>query len=265
MALIKCPECGKEISDKANACPNCGCPLGKTDSEVITQTKHTKKSKWIFVIIGLIIVVVAITRFSIYKASTQKEENYQNALDLLNKGKYDEALNIYSDIPQYKDVPEIVKQAKFESYGYSAVKALKSILKNPDSVSIYDIYFYNTSERADESESESESEQPETESNTEPPCIVMYYGAQNGFGGNTTGYVACTYSSDQDTYVVDCVTPTLDKEELDEDDEDYIDYLFSTVIIKGFIESRENIGDINFERFTNVIKNMAYTSVKIIE
>lgn len=26
MALIKCPECGKEFSDKANACPNCACP-----------------------------------------------------------------------------------------------------------------------------------------------------------------------------------------------------------------------------------------------
>mgnify|MGYP000260335541 CR=1 FL=1 len=27
MALIKCKECGKEISDQAEACPNCGCPL----------------------------------------------------------------------------------------------------------------------------------------------------------------------------------------------------------------------------------------------
>lgn len=26
MALIKCTECGKEFSDKATACPNCGCP-----------------------------------------------------------------------------------------------------------------------------------------------------------------------------------------------------------------------------------------------
>jgi hypothetical protein len=33
MALIKCHECGKEISDKANACPNCGCPL----SEMVTS------------------------------------------------------------------------------------------------------------------------------------------------------------------------------------------------------------------------------------
>lgn len=29
MALIKCQECGKEISNKANACPNCGCPIEK--------------------------------------------------------------------------------------------------------------------------------------------------------------------------------------------------------------------------------------------
>lgn len=28
MALIRCPECGKEISDKAASCPNCGCPVG---------------------------------------------------------------------------------------------------------------------------------------------------------------------------------------------------------------------------------------------
>lgn len=30
MALIKCPECGKEISDKAASCPNCGCPIGES-------------------------------------------------------------------------------------------------------------------------------------------------------------------------------------------------------------------------------------------
>jgi len=27
MALIKCSECGKEISDKAASCPHCGCPM----------------------------------------------------------------------------------------------------------------------------------------------------------------------------------------------------------------------------------------------
>lgn len=27
MAIIKCPECGKEISDKATQCIHCGCPI----------------------------------------------------------------------------------------------------------------------------------------------------------------------------------------------------------------------------------------------
>ena len=34
MALINCPECQKEISNSANACPNCGHPIEKyTQSE----------------------------------------------------------------------------------------------------------------------------------------------------------------------------------------------------------------------------------------
>ena len=30
MALIKCPECGKEVSDQAGNCSNCGCPINTT-------------------------------------------------------------------------------------------------------------------------------------------------------------------------------------------------------------------------------------------
>ena len=30
MALIKCSECGREISDKAEACPGCGAPIAAT-------------------------------------------------------------------------------------------------------------------------------------------------------------------------------------------------------------------------------------------
>ena len=35
MALIKCAECGKEISSKASSCPNCGCPIEKETRKVI--------------------------------------------------------------------------------------------------------------------------------------------------------------------------------------------------------------------------------------
>ena len=40
MALIKCSECGKEISDKATSCPKCGNPiniLNKSNSERICE------------------------------------------------------------------------------------------------------------------------------------------------------------------------------------------------------------------------------------
>lgn len=38
MSLIKCPECNKEISDKANACPNCGYPINiKTNNSNIKE------------------------------------------------------------------------------------------------------------------------------------------------------------------------------------------------------------------------------------
>lgn len=33
MALIKCPECDKEISDNASARPNCGCPISNEKKE----------------------------------------------------------------------------------------------------------------------------------------------------------------------------------------------------------------------------------------
>ena len=38
MALINCSECGKEISDKATSCPNCGAPT----SNVSANTKFCK-------------------------------------------------------------------------------------------------------------------------------------------------------------------------------------------------------------------------------
>lgn len=33
MALINCPECGKEASDKAEKCPNCGYPFANLSNE----------------------------------------------------------------------------------------------------------------------------------------------------------------------------------------------------------------------------------------
>ena len=42
MALIKCPECKKEISDKAASCPSCGCPIAANSNENNNQTPENK-------------------------------------------------------------------------------------------------------------------------------------------------------------------------------------------------------------------------------
>lgn len=44
MALIKCEECGKEVSDKASSCPNCGCPINSVTNE--TVNKEVLKGKY---------------------------------------------------------------------------------------------------------------------------------------------------------------------------------------------------------------------------
>ena len=40
MALISCPECDKEISDKATACPNCGNPVSEIDKILNSQKQE---------------------------------------------------------------------------------------------------------------------------------------------------------------------------------------------------------------------------------
>lgn len=43
MSIIKCPECGKEISDKATFCPNCGVPLNEDKKNVENDDKKNEK------------------------------------------------------------------------------------------------------------------------------------------------------------------------------------------------------------------------------
>lgn len=47
MALIQCPECSKEISDKAAACPSCGTPVAAARPSATVAVKTTRGgAKW---------------------------------------------------------------------------------------------------------------------------------------------------------------------------------------------------------------------------
>lgn len=66
MALIKCSECGKDISDRALVCPSCGNPVKQsiTDSSVKVEIERTSKHWKKQSLLGIILIFVAfITMF----------------------------------------------------------------------------------------------------------------------------------------------------------------------------------------------------------
>ncbi len=40
MALINCPECGREISDQAESCPHCGYPINRNNKDIKPDIIH---------------------------------------------------------------------------------------------------------------------------------------------------------------------------------------------------------------------------------
>lgn len=88
MALIKCPECKKKVSDQINQCPNCGRTITDADKELaIEQNKKSKKHKKIalIVIIVMLLACVAggVTYYFVRENNKRIEE--QNKAEAKNK------------------------------------------------------------------------------------------------------------------------------------------------------------------------------------
>jgi TM2 domain-containing membrane protein YozV len=56
MALISCPECATNVSDKALSCPSCGCPISapSTPSSVTPTAVTVAKSRGVYIILGIL-------------------------------------------------------------------------------------------------------------------------------------------------------------------------------------------------------------------
>lgn len=70
MALIACEECGKQISDKATACPHCGAPTRVTDTQPMAaspvqqvQLVKSAKSRGIYIILALFFGFLGVHNF----------------------------------------------------------------------------------------------------------------------------------------------------------------------------------------------------------
>lgn len=80
MALIKCPECGKEISDKAVSCPNCGCPLKETIIETEQSKINTRRKNHgeLIVFLGILAFI-----FSLYASNNPSQTFFGLTIDIL--------------------------------------------------------------------------------------------------------------------------------------------------------------------------------------
>lgn len=92
MALIKCHECGREISDAAVACPHCGYPISREDnpsnnptnkeaiSSVESETNEKKpisnKTKWIWLAVFLVAILAAIIAIMAKPSYEKRMEKY---------------------------------------------------------------------------------------------------------------------------------------------------------------------------------------------
>jgi len=72
MALIKCTECGAEISEHAKKCPHCGVVIAPTTSH---GQNNRSKSIWIWSILSVIIILGCIV---FYLMESPKTENTNN-------------------------------------------------------------------------------------------------------------------------------------------------------------------------------------------
>ncbi len=139
---------------------------------------------------------------------------------LMDEGEYIEAQDVLSTISFLPKYDLISRQLKYETFIIQCAFDLRPIMKNPSSLQINSVEFYDASEVY--------------------PFVIISESGQNGFGGYATGYVI--FDDDDLTYMGSCSTLDLD----DIDDDDYSDYL-TAVLILGYRKSDLEITDAVFD------------------
>lgn len=185
MALICCPECGKNISDNSDKCIYCGFPMKM-------EKKHKNPLGIVIVLIMVIICIIASIIFIILP------QIYNKALSEYQHGNYTKAIKMLEKIKFYGSTDETIEELQWEYRVYQCVQSGKEYLKNPDSYKIYDIKFYLSKSTIEDTlifcnTSDSDA--------SNFPAVVIKSTATNGFGGTVTSYDLFFYDSKDKSYV----------------------------------------------------------------
>lgn len=127
MALIKCPECEKEISDKAKKCPNCGYK-SKTDFVEKYKSKILKYS--IIAVVIVVALVSTILGINAHKKKKYKDEAKDIMISILNSASDCEELANLTGKVWYNAIYEksdaTTNKYTIKSYYYNSTKTYYS-------------------------------------------------------------------------------------------------------------------------------------------
>ena len=105
MALISCPKCGREISDKAKKCPHCHTALAKGKAaEVVTLRFNVR----IIAIVLFCVILLAVSGGALYLNSPEQR------CIAMTKEMIDEKIEFLK--MTYQSSPEDVEQFEFEIF-----------------------------------------------------------------------------------------------------------------------------------------------------
>ncbi len=90
MAIIRCPECEREVSDEASTCPNCGAPLNKKNDRAMSEMPE---NHMVWAIVTTICCCLPFGIMSIIQAS--KVSGYWE------NGEYDDAMEASEKAKKY--------------------------------------------------------------------------------------------------------------------------------------------------------------------
>lgn len=156
MSLVKCNECGKEISNKANSCPHCGCPLSSVPQKTSSLKKQQPQKKRSHIILFSVIILLCFIAYltsylpgSSYTPSTEsapqqkpsfviekpsyvtqqyieglKEENYKDIDTILTKC-------------EITDITEIRRDTLLDNAHMSGEKGYRISTENVDNIVLY--------------------------------------------------------------------------------------------------------------------------------
>lgn len=113
MALIKCPECRKPISDKAVRCPACGFQM-KQMGESNHRVMDPKRKKLIIrSILGVLAIAAAVSIAVLAKDVVIPSLKYKRANDLMDDKQYESAIQSFQGLNGYKESGEKLKKCQY--------------------------------------------------------------------------------------------------------------------------------------------------------